>query len=89
MAQFRATVECDSPGQAAERLQAAGMTLLGPWASGSVEDARRLGLTGELDVTALLDERSSAAAADRVRDVLGAEVGVRVVEVGSGPPDGD
>jgi hypothetical protein len=81
MPQFRATIDCDSPAQAAEQLRDAGLTLLGPWAAASDDATKPLGLTEELEVTALLETADSKEAEERVREVLGTGAAMRVVEV--------
>lgn len=88
MAQFRATIESDSPGEVAERLEEAGLTLLGPWASGAEVDARMLGLTEELDVAALLEANDASAAAERVQEILGGRARVQIVGVTPAPSEG-
>jgi hypothetical protein len=81
MRQFRATIDSDSPAQAAKKLGDAGLTLLGPWAVESDRATTPLGLTEELEVTALMEAASSEEAEERVREVLGAQVTMRIVEV--------
>jgi hypothetical protein len=81
MPQFRATIDSDSPAQAAKKLGDAGLTLLGPWAAGSDRATTPLGLTEELEVTVLMEAASSEEAEERVREVLGAQVTMRIVEV--------
>ncbi len=83
MPQFRATIDCDSPAQAAKRLEDAGLTLLGPWAADSSTGGTRLGLAEELEVTALTEATDSSEAEEQVRKALGSKGLVRIVEVES------
>jgi hypothetical protein len=81
MPQFRAVIDCDSPAQAAKKLGEAGLTLLGPWAPKASSTARPLGLTEELEVTAMTEASDLDEAEARVREALGGRGLIRVVEV--------
>ena len=89
MPQFRATIDSDSPAQAAKRLGDAGLTLLGPWAAESDRATTPLGLTEELEVTVLMEATSSEEAEELVREVLGAQATMRIVEVAPTASGGD
>jgi hypothetical protein len=88
MPQFRATIDSDSPAQAAKKLGDAGLTPLGPWAAQSDRATTPLGLTEELEVTILMEATSSEEAEERVREVLGERATMRFIEV-LPTPDGD
>ncbi len=74
-------IESDSPPRVAERLEAAGCTLLGPWAADSSATAQKLGLSEELDVSVLIEAGDSAAATEQLREIVGAEARFQVLKV--------
>jgi hypothetical protein len=81
LTQFRAIIESDSPSRAAERLKAAGCTLLGPWAAEVGSTAKALSLAEELDVTVLVDAGDSADAAEQVHEIVGTEAHLQILRV--------